>query len=161
MRELYPDPSRVKTDDPRCPPPPGVYRRARRAAGCANDFDCSLGGECVQGSCKCDATFRGPHCVELNLLPAKRDSGYNPTANHSASWGGNPVLGPDGKTWHFFGSEFTNGCDVGQWISNSQVIRATATEPGGPYHKQEVVADVFHHSKSGNGLRQPLAAWVA
>ena len=31
MRELYPDPSRVKTDDPRCPPPPGVYRRARRA----------------------------------------------------------------------------------------------------------------------------------
>eukprot|EP01051_Picozoa_sp_SAG22_P006635 SAG22_NODE_440_length_10484_cov_19.751661_9_plen_429_part_00 len=136
----------LKTDDPRCPPPRSTSVPARTTPGCDTDFDCSLGGECVAGKCKCDPAWHGEHCAELNLLPAKATAGYNPSANNSASWGGNPVLGEDGD-WHFFGSEFTQGCDVGQWISNSQVIRAVSTTgPGGPYHFQEVVAPVFHHN---------------
>ena len=94
-----------------------------------------LGGVCLAGRCKCDAAFTGPNCAALNLRPASRAAGYQPAANGSSSWGGNPVLGPDGL-WHFFGSEFTNGCDVGQWVSNSQVIRATSTHPSGPFGGQ-------------------------
>eukprot|EP01046_Picozoa_sp_COSAG06_P048192 COSAG06_NODE_7155_length_2605_cov_5.372041_2_plen_288_part_00 len=132
--------------DPRCPPPPHVNNRSIPTDGsCTSEADCSLGGECVSGKCKCDVGFTGPNCAALNLLPAIRAGGYKPGMNGSASWGGNPVLGPDGL-WHFFGSEFTNGCDVGQWISNSQVVRATSPNPYGPFHKAEVVAGVFHHN---------------
>ena len=132
--------------DPRCPPLPHVNNRSVPTDGrCASAFDCSLGGVCLAGRCKCDAAFTGPNCAALNLRPASRAAGYQPAANGSSSWGGNPVLGPDGL-WHFFGSEFTNGCDVGQWVSNSQVIRATSTHPSGPFAKVEVVADVFHHN---------------
>eukprot|EP00664_Eupelagonemidae_sp_cell27_P007070 gene7070-7400_t len=89
---------RLSSGDPRCPAPPRrpAGRARPRAGACSNGFDCSLAGDCVDGRCRCDPAFTGPTCAALNLLPARRDAGYNPGPNGSASWGGNPVLGPDG-----------------------------------------------------------------
>jgi hypothetical protein len=49
------------------PPPNGTCTSAR---------ECSYGGECVSGRCVCDATWTGPTCERLHLLPARRGSGY-------------------------------------------------------------------------------------
>ena len=100
----------LASGDPRCPPLPNVNNRSIPTNGqCSSASDCSLAGLCVAGRCKCDPAFTGPNCAALNLLPAQRSAGYNPGSNGSSAWGGNPVPGPDGL-WHFFGSEFTNGC---------------------------------------------------
>jgi hypothetical protein len=39
------------------------------ATGCATSTDCSLLGDCVAGSCRCDPGWRGADCSELALGP--------------------------------------------------------------------------------------------
>eukprot|EP01047_Picozoa_sp_COSAG01_P126800 COSAG01_NODE_55987_length_321_cov_1.153153_1_plen_84_part_10 len=36
---------------------------------CHSASDCFGGGDCVSGSCRCDATWTGPLCEHLHLLP--------------------------------------------------------------------------------------------
>ena len=64
-------------------------------ATCTSDHDCSLTGSCTAAKCLCDAAWTGPHCENLNLLPAHRaalyPAGGHPTAlpsNRSFPWGG-------------------------------------------------------------------------
>ena len=42
---------------------------AAAAAACSDDFDCSLAGACVSGTCHCQAWTKGPSCAALNLTP--------------------------------------------------------------------------------------------
>lgn len=111
-------------------------------ASCSSPTDCSLGGECVNGSCICDLTWRGPTCTQLNLLPANRSEGLHQAS--FASWGGLPVE-EDGK-YHLFFADFTRHCGLGTWGTNSQLARAVSDTPAGPYKKVEVVAEPFHHN---------------
>ena len=112
------------------------------AAPCATAADCSLGGECVRGSCVCDKTWAGPNCAALNLLPANRSEGmHQPTY---ASWGGLPV--EEAGQYHLFFADFTLHCGLGSWGTNSQVSRAVSDHPAGPYTKVEVLAVPFHHN---------------
>ena len=72
------------------------------AGKCATEEDCSLGGECVAGVCHCDAAWKPPNCVAMNLLAVNKSSmGYNrglknassPSGYQSlASWGGQSVF---------------------------------------------------------------------
>ncbi len=73
-------------------------------ADCSSEMDCSLGGVCVSGKCRCDATFSGPTCAQLNLLPAKKTPLID-IGTESASWGGVPVYDPSDKKWHLFYAE--------------------------------------------------------
>ena len=139
-----------------CPPCPKP-----RGPGCNTEEDCSLGGECVNGVCKCDATWKGDHCVQLNLLPANKSAhGYQRgnnfgidtipgVANESfASWGGQAVYAEDGQ-YHLVFADFM-ACGLGCWGTASQLARAVSQHPLGPYKKSEVIAPPFHHNPTFN-----------
>ena len=138
----------------KAPPPPPT-------GACTTEFDCSLGGECKNGTCVCDPTWKPPNCVELNLLPVNKSSqGYlrgQPGSNQStASWGGQAVF--DGGLWHLIYADFDKNCGLGCWGTNSQIARAVSTSPTGPFRKVQVVAPPFHHNPTIN--RRPGGGYV-
>ena len=53
---------------------------------CSDAVGCSLLGECVGGSCRCDSGWSGAHCGVADLLPMNPDDGY--INEGAASWGG-------------------------------------------------------------------------
>ena len=111
---------------------------------CSSAADCSLGGECVQSACFCDKTWTGSHCAALNLGKAPKAGAYRHNANGSTSWGGLPVR--VGDTYHLFFAEFSNGCGLGSWGTNSQVLKAVSKSPSGPFTSPTLVAPPFHHN---------------
>ena len=111
---------------------------------CSSAADCSLGGECVQSACVCDKTWTGSHCAALNLGKAPKAGAYRHNANGSTSWGGLPVR--VGDTYHLFFAEFSNGCGLGSWGTNSQVLKAVSKSPSGPFTSPTLVAPPFHHN---------------
>lgn len=131
---------------------------------CASDWDCSLSGVCDAGTgaCECDAWASGSDCSYLAFQPLDRSSGRNGSsygyvdAQHS-SWGGDAVLGADGK-WHLFMAEIacaagekdaekdSTRCGLGGWSTHSQVAHAVADRPGGPYARAALVAAPEHHN---------------
>lgn len=113
---------------------------------CSNDEDCNLNGVCASGSCSCDAAWTGGDCGVLNVQANSAHRLYPSHEDDVSSWGGLPVWDEESKMYHLFGSEFANSCSLGQWSPNSQVIRATSKTLFGPYQKQEVVLEPFHHN---------------
>ena len=49
-----------------------------QAAGCADDYGCSLNGVCTvaAGTCACDVGWAGDDCGLLDLLPTVAGNGY-------------------------------------------------------------------------------------
>jgi|EP01048_Picozoa_sp_COSAG05_P008137 hypothetical protein len=117
------------------------------AAACSTATDCSLGGVCERGECKCDPAFRGPTCSELNLRPSSKAPLLD-IGNATASWGGFPVYDDADNLWHLFYAEFLNNCPLSSWQTNSIVAHATSASPAGPYTKKKgvVVQPAFHHN---------------
>jgi len=111
---------------------------------CARDEDCSLNGVCdaAGGACACDPQWGGADCGELRLLPAPRGGGLqSPTLNY---WGGNPFY--SNGSFHVFGTELTHGCQIGDFLTNSQVVHATSAAPLGPYAVAETWLEPFAHT---------------
>ena len=113
---------------------------------CRDAVDCSLGGECKEGTCVCDAAWKGPHCVQLDLTPASP----TPLCDNGGdqSWGGNAVYDASDGKWHLFYAEFLHDCPLGSWGTNSVVSHATSSSPQGPYERRETVLPAFHHNPS-------------
>ena len=109
---------------------------------CASDEDCSLLGVCHAGKCACDSGWVGEDCGVADLLPLRPNTGYS--NDSAASWGGRPVF--SGGKWHLFATEIARQCPLILFMNNSQVIRAEATSPQGPYTHKEVVLAPFHHN---------------
>ena len=109
---------------------------------CSDAVGCSLLGECVGGSCRCDSGWSGAHCGVADLLPMNPDDGY--INEGAASWGGRPLFA-DGK-WHLFATEIQRRCPLILFMNNSAVVRAEADSPQGPYIHKEVVLPPFHHN---------------
>ncbi|CAJ1938703.1 unnamed protein product [Cylindrotheca closterium] len=118
---------------------------------CLTSVDCAMNGECIRhskdrqspGKCQCFDGWRGTTCEVLDLLPIAPQTAGLQLPNHASSWGGSVVY-VDGK-YHMFASEIVNGCGLGYWTTNSQVIRAVSDHPNGPYVKQEVILPTFSH----------------
>lgn len=110
---------------------------------CVRDEDCSLNGVCGPGgACKCDPQWGGADCGELRLLPAPRGGGLqSPTLNY---WGGNPFFSQG--LYHVFGTEILKGCQIGDFLTNSQVVHATSTTPLGPYVVNSTWLEPFAHT---------------
>ena len=110
---------------------------------CARDEDCSLNGVCgASGACKCDPQWGGADCGELRLLPAPRGGGLqSPTLNY---WGGNPFFAQG--SYHVFGTEIVKGCQIGDFLTNSQVVHATSATPLGPYSVNTTWLEPFAHT---------------
>eukprot|EP01079_Euglenida_sp_SAG-EU17-18_P008575 gene8575-7825_t len=53
---------------------------AKGGGSCSGIADCHWGGGCVQGVCKCDVTWTGPQCAQLDLLDVVPGTGMYPPA---------------------------------------------------------------------------------
>ena len=60
-----------------------------------------------------------------------------------SSWGGN-VVEVDGQ-YHLLVAQFVEHCELGDWGSNSAVIRATAADPAGPFRLVDVLLKPREH----------------
>uniref|UniRef100_A0A0G4I0M9 EGF-like domain-containing protein n=1 Tax=Chromera velia CCMP2878 TaxID=1169474 RepID=A0A0G4I0M9_9ALVE len=143
-----------------------VSRKAERttsvteAHSCHSDADCNYNGRCSKPAmqkwkCACDAQWRGDACDVLNLVSVDKKTplGYRGTSEDGtpvSSWGGSVVAGDDGL-FHMYASEIVGGCGMNVWLSNSQVIHATSSDPvREPFVKRDIVAPAFAH--------EPMAA---
>lgn len=121
-------------------------------SGCKSALDCSLGGQCVAGTCQCWPTWTGENCSVLNLLPAAPGPaplnlpGAWARPGNQSSWGGSPIADPDGKSWHLFAADFANHCGLDSWQHNSQITHAVSKKPEGPFAAQDVVLAPFAHN---------------
>ena len=117
---------------------------------CNNSTDCHGGGDCVKGTCSCDATWTGPRCESLDLLPLDAKSpGFPPNAPWvdnptlpTASlfpWGG-AIAEDESGTFHLFFTEYKNHCPMtfNTFYTATQIHHATAPGPTGPWTMREV-----------------------
>ena len=73
------------------------------------------------------------------LLPAPKNGGFRD--DRYWIWGSSVIKGEDGK-YHMFASRWSKDVGFGNWVSNSEVVRAVSDTPLGPYSFQEVVLPV-------------------
>ena len=87
------------------------------ADGCVSDEDCHLAGECIAGTCRCDAWATGPKCDLLNPMPVPRWGPDNSSMGYwnatRASWGGKAI--EVNGTWHLFAAEMQGGALLSNW----------------------------------------------
>ena len=126
-----------------------------RAGACQDAMDCSLNGGCVGGRCVCDAAWSGhPNCDVLAFDEGRqaRDLGYRNASGYS-SWGGNAILAGEDGLHHLFVAQFARKCELGDWGSNSLIVRATsATGPAGPFAWAQDVILPFAHNPTVRAL---------
>lgn len=112
------------------------------AADCSSAMDCSLNGDCLSGSCKCDAPWSGSSCGILGIAPAAPGGAYGfGTPWGVTSWGGN-VLSHAGK-YHLYVTDIAGErCGLGRWQNQSTVTHGVSDTVDGPYRK---VATAIKH----------------
>lgn len=107
------------------------------------------------GGCECSPGWKGPHCEELDLLPAPGSGAafaagtsglnqLNPAQNWTSTWGGSVVAADDG-TYHMFAAQMRYSCGINAWLQNSVVVHGTASSATGEYTVTDTVAGLFSH----------------
>ena len=110
----------------------------KTSSSCSSGHDCQLNGQCLNGTCHCEAAWRGHACQYLNLLPAKPTSGLQ-LPSGGGTWGGSVLFEQKSDqakgqgTFHMFVSVFANDCGLDAWRPNSYIGRAISSTPEGPY----------------------------
>ena len=106
------------------------------AARCRSVRDCSHNGECSSATslCDCQPAWTGDRCQTLRILPAVRNTGLvsKDGGANTSSWGGTVSRADDGS-FHMLASEMTEHCGINAWASNSHVVHAVSSTPGGAY----------------------------
>lgn len=136
--------------------PAAAYRpHPKGGAPCATDWDCALGGGCIDAACVCDAAFTGANCTYFDLLPTP-GAAYN--QSNASSWGGRAVYDEGGAQWHLHVSEMANGCGLDEWEPGSTIVHATSPTLWGPYARSALVAPAFSHN--AESARLPDGSWL-
>ena len=81
--------------------------------------------------------------VPFAIHASPRDGGLR--RDDESFWGGSGVKGPDGR-YHLFASRMGGGCGLESWKLNSEVVRATSSNPLGPYVVEETVLPAMAHN---------------
>eukprot|EP01065_Artemidia_motanka_P045791 TRINITY_DN6799_c1_g2_i1.p1 TRINITY_DN6799_c1_g2~~TRINITY_DN6799_c1_g2_i1.p1 ORF type:complete len:412 (+),score=91.51 TRINITY_DN6799_c1_g2_i1:99-1238(+) len=114
---------------------------ASAASACRGVADCSGAGECVAGVCKCDRGWSGAQCETFNLGPGYAcGSGglcMRGELNNVASWGGDIVLGDDGK-YHMYAAMFPGNLTLNSWLYDGRIGHAVSDRPEGPYTGKDI-----------------------
>jgi hypothetical protein len=108
------------------PFPTAEVDSARLVWPCATARDCSYNGQCrtSDGTCQCQAAWKGSRCGELNLLPAAHPHpGYkrSDSGGNVSSWGAPVLWDEHSGRWHGWASEMVDNCGINAWETNSQV----------------------------------------
>jgi len=99
---------------------------------CTSDWNCSLGGECSYGICKCDPWFTGKNCALLNLAPASSlDQGLQLPGYRT--WCGHCVHDPEANRFVGLFSVMVGHCSLWAWGTASGIVIAEANKSEGPY----------------------------
>ena len=112
-------------------PRPSPDHHSLLDASCTSELDCELSGDCVSGSCVCDAGWTGAHCTHLALVPNPPGHyAYHARApdNHSFwnSWGSSqPVKGADGR-YHVLATRVLNGCHFYDYTYNMDLVHVVS-----------------------------------
>jgi hypothetical protein len=108
---------------------------------------CNLNGVLLNGFCECDVAWTGANCTELSVLPTNATSGLvdaDARGVHLSTWGGS-VLVDDYGTWHMWAARMVGNCGIGSWLSNSEIVHATANSPTGKFAVDSVVWPIWAH----------------
>jgi hypothetical protein len=116
---------------------------------CVDNDDCSLNGDCTEGTCACNTPWTGMDCAQLQILPSSTPAGgaiYG-ISPRTGSWGGNIVQWTDGK-FHLFVSEFAGeDCGMMSWKTNSMITHAISDSGiDGTYVRADTALDAFAHN---------------
>jgi hypothetical protein len=169
-----PHPSPPRPPPP--PPPPMANCTEASFEAMCDSFDnpgdchwCSpsgVTGQCINKGVACPT----PPCTAAP--PFKFGESYPAYANASmTSWGGNAVVGDDGK-YHLYTSAMSYGknnnalmsdlipgpCSVGTWVRNSLVIHAVASAPTGPFSMTDIALPSVHTNPQI--MRTPDGEWL-
>eukprot|EP00730_Choanoeca_flexa_P005422 TRINITY_DN11938_c6_g1_i12.p1 TRINITY_DN11938_c6_g1~~TRINITY_DN11938_c6_g1_i12.p1 ORF type:complete len:394 (+),score=50.30 TRINITY_DN11938_c6_g1_i12:2-1183(+) len=113
---------------------------------CESVDDCSLGGDCVQGSCVCDSTWTGSKCSVLNLANGSLDNGCALCNSTTDSWGGSVRYDSQTGNYVMTAAIMLNQCGLNSWECNSAIGVATASSAAGPFQLQETLLAPFGHN---------------
>lgn len=91
------------------------------------------------GLLSCATGNKAPEAFINRVLPAPIGGGFRD--DNYWIWGSSVIKGEDGK-YHMFASRWSKDVGFGNWVTNSEVVRAVADTPVGPYTFQEVVLPV-------------------
>jgi len=120
-----------------------LYHDVQIASSCTTDDDCQLNGVCIKHTCVCDDEWHSENCGQLSV--GIGTFAYSPP-NTSAWGGGPPVYDPLKKEWVLFVTEMANHCGLSVWRTQSQIVKAVATNPKGPYSHDKVVIPTQAHN---------------
>lgn len=87
----------------------------------------------------CISNNQTPTAFIDRILPAPVGGGFRD--DNYWIWGSSVIKGEDGK-YHMFASRWSKDVGFGKWVTNSEVVRAVADTPVGPYVFEEVVLPV-------------------
>ena len=87
-----------------------------------------------------------PAAFVLDLAPAAPVATQAFANSSLSSWGGNAAKYAGNNKYHLFASAMTQGCNLGSWKTNSEVIHAVSDTPTGPFKFVEVVLGRWHHN---------------
>lgn len=129
-----------------------VFSNVTGATECRGVGDCFHNGNCSDGICSCDAAWKGKQCDVLNfdVSSTPLNAGYHNASE--ASWGGNAIFDTNTGMYHLFVAQMANGCGLGDWGTNSMIVRGVSRNATGPFVYQEIVLPPFAHNPTARAL---------
>jgi hypothetical protein len=111
------------------------------SAGCTNNSDCFLNGECLAGRCVCHPGWTGPHCGQFDFLPTPPGplggKAFPPEAD-SSCWGSSIIKGSDGR-YHMYSSGILGKCGLAVWAPNAALTHAVSETLDGVYEAHDEI----------------------
>ena len=108
---------------------------------CSDEFDCSLGGECVDSKCVCNPEWRGEDCGILNLLPATNYKAFYRATE--SSWGGSVLFNTNDNKYHMFVADMAYNCTLPSWQTNCRILHSVSDSPDGPYNTVDTTIPIW------------------
>lgn len=88
----------------------------------------------------------------FDFLPAPRKGGFR--MKDYWVWCGAPILGEDGR-YHLFASRWSKDVTFMHWVMCSEIVRAAADRPEGPYQFEEIVLAPRDDTWDGKAAHNP------
>ena len=93
----------------------------------------------------------------LDVRPTRPSWGLR--VSNTTTWGGAVLYDSHAQQWRMLASEMVDGCGMGSWERNSQIILASAANATASYRREQVLFGPWAHEPAI--ARAPTGEWVA